>query len=99
MKFSSNQSSRQSSDQSAGYMLLNVLIISTIASIILIGVTTWYTAVYGGSRYIIERERAFQIAESGIDYYRWHLAHWPTDYKDGQTDSGPYEHDVLDGNG
>lgn len=39
-----------------------------------------------------EGERALQIAEAGIEYYRWHLSHWPEDLQDGTGTPGPYEH-------
>ena len=46
------------------------------------------------------RDLAFQIAEAGINYYRWHLAHSPTDYWDGTGgEPGPYQHDYEDKNG
>lgn len=35
-------------------------------------------------------ELAFQVAEAGIEYYRWHLAHAPTDYTNGTGQPGPY---------
>ena len=39
------------------------------------------------------------IAEAGIEYYRWHLAHSPDDYMDGTANPGPYVHDFNDKNG
>ncbi|MHB8860443.1 MAG: hypothetical protein ACYC48_01770 [Minisyncoccota bacterium] len=36
------------------------------------------------------RAEAFSVAEAGLEYYRWHLAHFPTDLKNGTTDPGPY---------
>jgi hypothetical protein len=44
---------------------------------------------------------ALHIAEAGLNYYRWHLAHEPEDYADGtgETDCnpcGPYVHDFED---
>jgi hypothetical protein len=47
----------------------------------------------------IKRESAFQIAESGVEYYRWHLAHSPQDYQDGTGQPGPYTHDFEDKDG
>ncbi|MDE2030772.1 MAG: hypothetical protein KGI58_00730 [Patescibacteria group bacterium] len=44
----------------------------------------------------VNREQALQIAEAGINYYQWHLAHFPTDYQDGTNTSGPYIHDYTD---
>src|SRR3989338_1100428 len=38
------------------------------------------------------KELAFQIAEAGIEYYRWHLAHAPGDFQDGTGLAGPYYH-------
>jgi hypothetical protein len=46
-----------------------------------------------------KRELAFEIAESGNEYYRWHLAHAPTDYRDGTSGSGPYVHQFFDKTG
>jgi hypothetical protein len=48
---------------------------------------------------VAAREQSFQIAEAGIEYYRWHLAHNQTDFKDGTATSGPYRHDYLDKDG
>lgn len=46
-----------------------------------------------------EREVAFRIAEAGINYYRWHLAHNPEDYQDGTGGPGPYIHEYRDTDG
>lgn len=45
------------------------------------------------------RDAAFHIAEAGIEYYRWHLAHAPTDYQDGTGQPGPYVHQYTDKDG
>ena len=47
----------------------------------------------------LNRAQAFSIAESGIEYYRWHLAHDPDDFQDGTGVSGPYVHPFYDKNG
>jgi len=44
-------------------------------------------------------EQALHIAEAGVNYYKWHLAHDPTDYQDGTDSSGPYEHEYTDPQG
>jgi len=38
----------------------------------------------------VEQERAFSIAEAGLEYYQWFLAHYPTDLTNGTGTSGPY---------
>jgi hypothetical protein len=43
--------------------------------------------------------QAFSIAESGIEYYRWHLAHAPEDFTDGTGQAGPYIHNYYDKDG
>lgn len=45
------------------------------------------------------RAKAFQIAEAGLEYYRWHLAHWPNDLQNGTGQPGPYVHTVQDPEG
>ena len=47
----------------------------------------------------VSRERAFEIAESGAEYYRWHLAHVSDDFQDGTGGPGPYVHDFKDSSG
>ncbi len=46
-----------------------------------------------------ERERAVHIAEAGLNYYKWHLAHFPDDLEDGTGGVGPYEHAFEDPEG
>ena len=45
------------------------------------------------------REKAFQLAEAGLDYYKWFLAHFPSDLQDGTGVSGPYVHSYSDPEG
>ncbi len=45
-------------------------------------------------------EKALDIAEAGVNYYMWHLAHAPEDYNDGQGEvEGPYVHEYKDPEG
>ena len=36
------------------------------------------------------KSRTFSAAEAGLEYYRWHLAHFPTDLQNGTGKAGPY---------
>jgi hypothetical protein len=38
----------------------------------------------------IGRSKGLAMAESGLEYYRWHLAHFPTDLQNGTGQPGPY---------
>ena len=81
-----------------GDILLSVLIFAAIAVTITIGFVNWGASMLSAIRTLETKEQAFQIAEAGIDYYRWHLAQSPTDYTDGTTTPAPYYHNFYDKN-
>ena len=82
-----------------GYLSLTVLIFGTIAIIILSGLIIWADANLKSAHRSTDQALAFRIAEAGIEYYRWHLAHAPADFQDGSGQPGPYVHDFYDKNG
>lgn len=82
-----------------GMVLLNVLIFSMLAISLVTFFIVWASSSIKLARSTIYKEQAFQIAEAGIDYYRWHLAHNPNDFKDGAEDDGPYVHTFYDKDG
>lgn len=82
-----------------GQILIHVIVIGTIATLMIGGLVGWAGVNIKASRQALERERAIQLAEAGVEYYRWHLAHAPTDYQDGKGVPGPYVHSVYDKNG
>jgi len=75
-----------------GMILLNVLIFSFLAISLITFFISWASSSIMLAKSTLYKEQAFQIAESGIDYYRWHLAHNPNDFKDGTNNDGPYTH-------
>jgi len=84
----------------SGSILIQALVFGTISVVIIGALISWAGTNIKASRFVIYREQALQIAEAGIDYYRWHLAHAPTDYRDGNaTSTGPYIHDFFDKDG
>lgn len=83
----------------SGFLLIHTILIVSIAMILVTGLFTWAAAGLRGAQNLVERERAFQIAEAGTEYYRWHLAHDATDYEDGTGAPGPYVHDFEDKDG
>ena len=42
---------------------------------------------------------AFGVAEAGLEYYRWHLAHYPGDLTNGTAGAGPYAISIPDPEG
>lgn len=82
-----------------GSIIASTLLTTMIAFTVILGLGGLAANNVINAKYQEERELAFQIAEAGIDYYRWHLAHSPEDYQDGTTTTGPYIHDFEDKNG
>lgn len=83
-----------------GTLLLSALIFGAIGfSIIASGIIGY--AVMENKAAVIkqEQESAFQIAEAGVNYYRWHLAHAKDDYMDGTNSPGPYIHEFANKDG
>lgn len=76
-----------------------VLIYGALMIIILGGFLLWADANINAAQRMENKETALAIAESGIEYYRWHLAHAPQDFQDGTGQPGPYVHDYHDKNG
>ncbi len=82
-----------------GVILLNVLIFSMLAIVIVTFFVSWTSNSIIVAKRTLYKEQAFQIAEAGVDYYRWHLAHSPSDFKDGTGNNGPYTHPFKDKDG
>ncbi|MBM3261103.1 hypothetical protein FJY93_01655 [Candidatus Kaiserbacteria bacterium] len=82
-----------------GQSLILVMVFGSLAIYLFGAFVSWTILNAKSSRLAIERERSLQIAEAGIDYYRWHLAHAPTDFQDGTGGPGPYVHSFKDKDG
>ena len=60
----------------------------------------FFTVLTGLSGYVLSENnfelakqaqgQALSIAESGLEYYYWHLAHFPKDLQNGTGHAGPY---------
>lgn len=87
------------SDLNKGTILIQAFVFGMISVLIIGALISWAGANIKASRVGVYREQALQIAEAGIDYYRWHLAHAPTDYQDGTGTSTPSVHDFFDKDG
>ncbi len=80
----------------AGDTLVLMLVIIAIFAMVMPPIISWTVATDKLIRETAVKEQALQIAEAGINYYQWHLAHFPTDYKDGTNTNGPYVHNYID---
>lgn len=85
--------------ENEGFLLLQTLVFGAVAIIIIAGLIAFAAANIRLGRRVVLSEQAFQMAEAGLEYYRWHLAHSPTDYTDGTFGPGPYIKNFFDRNG
>jgi hypothetical protein len=58
-----------------GSVLAYALVIMSIVMIILVSILSYISTQLRFSLNRVEKEKAFQIAEAGVYYYRWYLAH------------------------
>jgi len=74
MRWKENKNKIQDENQK-GSVLAYVLVIMSIVMIILVSILGYISFQLKFSLNRVEKERAFHIAEAGIYYYRWYLAH------------------------
>jgi hypothetical protein len=83
----------------SGQISLTILVFGAIAIILLSGFVIWADMSIKSVLRNTDQAVAFRVAEAGIEYYKWHLAHTPGDFQDGTGQPGPYRHDYFDKNG
>lgn len=79
-----------------GYILIPMVIFAAISAYLSGAMVNWTAVSLKAGEREVKRESSIQIAEAGVDYYRWHLAQAPNDFQDGTGSSGPYVHEVRD---
>lgn len=82
-----------------GYLLLLVLIFGSVFFVIMSSMIGY---MVGQSRLVTvryEMQQATDIAEAGLNYYRWYLAHNPDDTTNGTGLPGPYVQQYFDPEG
>ncbi len=82
-----------------GFLMIQVLVFGGVALVVIGGLIAFAAANIRLGQRIVRSEQAFQMAEAGLEYYRWHLAHAPGDYTDGTGNPGPYEKEFYDKDG
>ncbi len=82
-------------DQQGSILVFEIVVIFIFSLVMLaiLGNAVYQFRVLRSSTY---KEQSFHIAEAGINYYQWRLAHFPTDFQDGTGGAGPYVHDYVD---
>ncbi len=82
-----------------GGMLIPVLIFSAIFMMLATALLQFLLTQHTFMKTRVEREQAFTIAEAGLEYYKWFLAHYPNDFTNGTGEPGPYVIDYDDPEG
>lgn len=88
-----------SSHQSRGYLLVFALVYGTIFFMIISAFIGYLITQARLTDHKILKEQSLDIAEAGLNYYRWFLAHNPGDATNGTGVAGPYVHDYNDPEG
>ena len=83
--------SRHSEQKHAGYVTVSVIVFGTVFAVILGGLVGFIFVQNNAQNIKEDRESALQIAEAGLDYYKWYLAHFPNDLQNGTGEPGPYQ--------
>lgn len=82
-----------------GITLFITLVFWTILFMVLVALVSWFISMMQTTTHSANRTQALHIAEAGIEYYRWRLAHDPDDFTDGTGLPGPYIHDFHNASG
>ncbi len=82
----------------SGYLLLMTLIFTSVFFIIMSSFIGYIVTQSQLVNFRYEQTRATDIAEAGLNYYKWSLAHYPNDLNDGNGPGvpGPYVHTFQD---
>lgn len=83
-------------ERERGSMIVLSIIFGAIFLMMLTSLTGYILTQKKTAQHVVEKERAIEIAEAGIEYYKWHLAHFPDDLQDGTGAPGPYVHTYDD---
>lgn len=82
-----------------GYLLVLVLVFGSVFFLIVSAFIGYVVSQADIIRLKTNSERALDIAEAGLNYYKWYLAHNPDDTTNGTGLPGPYVHVYTDPEG
>src|SRR6266481_7904362 len=73
-----------------GYLMLLAIVFGAVFLTVLGALSSYVLTENHSQSSTTGRSKGLAIAESGLEYYRWHLAHFPTDLQNGTGHAGPY---------
>ncbi|HMO78011.1 MAG TPA: hypothetical protein PKD95_02335 [Candidatus Paceibacterota bacterium] len=89
----------QQKNLSQGYLLVMVLVFGSILFVIISSFFAYIVTQGNAINQRVELQRSLDIAEAGLNYYKWFLAHYPNDVTNGTGMPGPYVHTYYDPEG
>ncbi|MFT7644905.1 MAG: hypothetical protein ACI9BF_000570 [Candidatus Paceibacteria bacterium] len=92
-----HQSKKQTT--ASGFLLVLVLVFASIFLVIISSFVGFVITQNQVVNFRYEQQRATDIAEAGLNYYKWFLSHYPDDVTDGTGLPGPYVHQFKDPEG
>ncbi len=82
-----------------GYLILVALVFGSIFLTVLGALSSFVLTNNHSQSVATSQSRGIAIAEAGLEYYRWYLAHFPTDLQNGTGTAGPYSIPYMDPEG
>jgi hypothetical protein len=79
-----------------GYLVVLALVFGAIFFSIITAFIGFVVTEHRLQTLKVHKERALEVAEAGLDYYKWYLSHFPEDLTNGMASSGPYIHTYED---
>lgn len=73
-----------------GFLLVLLLVYGSVFFIILIAFFASIMFQLQNTQRLVESEKVLNIAEAGLEYYKWYLAHFPGDTTHGTGVDGPF---------
>ncbi len=95
----SMQQTKHDTPNNAGYLLVLVLVFGAIFLVMISSFVGFVVTQNQVVNFRFEQQRATDIAEAGLNYYRWFLAHNPGDVTNGTGLPGPYVQQYIDPEG
>lgn len=89
----------ETTKKNSGYVVITALVFSAIFMSLVAGLVG-FMFVQSRAQNLKEADaQAYQVAEAGLEYYRWYLAHNPGDVTHGTSSPPPYEKEIVDPEG
>lgn len=89
----------ESTHTETGGLLVLTLLMATVFTVLSASLLRYLAVQHQLTASQTARAQSLHIAEAGVEYYRWHLSHFPEDITDGTGSTGPYTHVYYDPEG